>query len=46
MEWTSKSISNFTHLLVSDSVKSFEQIRADFDISHKDFYMHLSACLS
>lgn len=41
MEWTSKGLSNFTHLLVSDSVKSFEQIRADFDISHKDFYKYL-----
>ena len=40
-EWSSKGLSNFTNLLVSDSVKSFEQIRADFDISHKDFYKYL-----
>lgn len=37
MEWTSKGLSNFTDLLVSGSVKSFEQIRADFNITHKYF---------
>ena len=29
MDWMSKGLSNFTDLLDSDSVKSFEQIRAD-----------------
>ena len=41
LEWASKSLSNFTDLLVSDSFKSFDQIRVDFNIPHKDFYKHL-----
>ena len=41
-EWTSKGLLNFTDLLVSYSVKSFEHIREDFNIPHKDFYLSLS----
>lgn len=40
-EWTSKDSSNFTHLLVSDSVRQFEQIRADLDISNKKLDQYL-----
>lgn len=40
-EGTSKGLSNFTHLLVSDSVKPFEQIRANFDIFNKGVYKYL-----
>ena len=41
MEWASKGLSNFMDLLDSHSVKQFEQIRADFNIPHKDFYKYL-----
>ena len=41
MDWMSKGLSNFTDLLDSDSVKSFEQIRAGFNIPHEDFYKYL-----
>ena len=41
LEWASKGLSNFTDLLASDPVKSFDQIRADFNIPHKDFYKYL-----
>lgn len=39
-----KGLSAFTDLLVSDSVKSFEQIRADFNITHKYFQTYLQIC--
>ena len=41
LEWSSRGLSSFTDLLVSDSVKSFEQIRADFNIPRTDFYKYL-----
>lgn len=40
-EWSSKGLSDFTALLISASFKTFEQIKNDFDISHKDFFRHL-----
>lgn len=43
-EWSSKGPSNFMDLLDSNSVKSFEQIRANFNISHKDFFKYLQIC--
>ena len=44
MECTSKGLSNFTDLLVYNTVKPFEQIRADFNIPHKDFYQYFQNC--
>ena len=38
MKWTLKDLSDLTELLISNSVKSFELIRADFNKPHKDFY--------
>uniref|UniRef100_A0A3Q3H395 Reverse transcriptase domain-containing protein n=2 Tax=Kryptolebias marmoratus TaxID=37003 RepID=A0A3Q3H395_KRYMA len=40
-EWSSRGLSIIMDILDSDSVKSFEQIKADFNISNRDFYKYL-----
>lgn len=41
IEWSSKGLSDFAGMLASDTLKSFEQIRSDYDISNKDFFKYL-----